>query len=122
MLSSKRSVAVMISLLAALSVSVCIREGMGRESAGAVERAPYDRNVFDEMISNGAEAMGRAQHLMVGGHEALRLTCEVREGPPLAIGVIYSAEHTSRSTHTASGSPLLPAPQGCPSYMRSLPR
>lgn len=86
-------VAVTISLLAALSVAVGIREGMGRESAGAVERAPYDRNVFDEMISNGAEAMGRAQHLMVGGHEALKLTCEVREGAPLAIGVIYSAEH-----------------------------
>lgn len=48
-------------------------------------------NVFDEMLEEDYAVMAGAEHIMAGGHEAVRLTRPLSE--ELYIGLIYSREY-----------------------------
>ncbi|MCM1425642.1 MAG: hypothetical protein NC118_03475 [Eubacterium sp.] len=58
-----------------------------------IQRNLNIKNVFDEMIAKKYIVMEDAEHIAVGGYDAVRLLWPVKERTPLKIGIIYSKEY-----------------------------
>ncbi len=54
---------------------------------------PEINNVFDEMVEKGYDVVERAEHVMAGGYDAIKLTYSISEEPYIYIGLIYSREY-----------------------------
>ena len=61
---------------------------------GSIQEEEYKgKNVFDQMIENGYPIMADAEHITVGGYDAVRLFHPVAEEHGMGIGLIYSAQY-----------------------------
>lgn len=85
----KRILMVMCVIAVIVMAGTVLINGIRNKSTDQTEI----NNVFDEMVEKGYDVMDRAEHVMAGGYDAIKLTYSISEEPYIYIGLIYSREY-----------------------------
>lgn len=77
-----------------LSLLLLLVWGIYNLKINSIQEEKYKgKNVFDQMIENGYPIMTDAEHITIGGYDAVRLFYPVSEEHGMGIGLIYSAQY-----------------------------